>query len=273
MNLEEKERRRQKRKQDKYNKEHKIIDEVNYKICNKHHKYFPEENCWFPSTVEYFYENDKNSIDGLSPSCKRCDSKRSYENQKKDLEKHYIQQRKYYKEIRKTRKKTALRTKKRRESGKYDEWLKSEAGKRSSIKSREKRKLKEHVYYEIEWENLKRYFDYNCCYCGLSIKEHWIKYRGKIILGDFHKDHAIDQGRNDIKNMLPACGICNSEKHNKTLHEFYSLNNPNYTRERYLKIVQWLKGDYKLYILPKRRYKGQRMTERLKEVELNRNRK
>jgi len=257
-----------------YEESHRTVEgDKLQKKCNQHHTYFPEEDPWMPCTLEFYYKNKLSTKDGLNTWCKKCASKKSWENQKLDLEKCRIRHRGYYKDIRKTRNKTALRTKKRRESGKYAEWLNSEAGKRSSIKSKEKRKLKEHVYYEIEWENLKKYFGYKCCYCGLSIEEHWIKYRGKVILGDLHKDHAIDQGRNDIKNMLPACGKCNSEKHNSTLNKFYNPSNPNYTIERYLRMYQWLRYGCKQYILPKRRYKGQRMIERLNEVECSKYKK
>lgn len=268
LTIEEKERRKEKRKQNKYNSTHKMINGIDHKLCDKHHIFFPEESPWVPSTTEYFYYNDKNTLDYLHPECKRCGIEKGKQWVKDNKEKHRDRARISYKEnkwdIKGVMRKSA---KNRRENGKYLNWQRTKSGKESSIKAREKRKPKEHIMYDIEWDNLKKYFDNKCCYCGLPIEKHYIKRLGVIKQGDFHRDHVIDDGRNDLKNALPSCEVCNSEKHTKTLNEFYNLSNPNYTREKYLKIVQWLRYDYKEYILPKRRYKGQRMVARIKEVE------
>lgn len=66
-----------------YEENHKTIDGVEYKLCNKHKKFFPEESEWIPCTEEYFYRNKSNSIDGLHPRCKRCDIKSTYKNKRK----------------------------------------------------------------------------------------------------------------------------------------------------------------------------------------------
>jgi len=258
-------------REEKFKREHKLIDDIDHKICNKHHIFFPEEDPWLIATEEYFYHNDKNQSDFLHPCCKRCAIIKSRINQIENEERAKKTKLDWYKDHKELNWKRANEWKEKDHEYAlqcYNDWLKTENGKISSKSSYEKRKSKEHQIYDIEWDNLKKYFDNKCCYCGLPIEEHWIRYRGKILLGDFHKDHAIDEGRNDIKNSLPACESCNSSKHDKTLHQFYNPKNPNYTRERYLRIVEWLKGGYKPYILPKRRYKGQRMTERLKEVEM-----
>lgn len=59
-------------KKEKFEREHKLIDGINHKLCNKHHIYFPDESPWMPATEECFYHNDKNKTDHLYPYCKRC---------------------------------------------------------------------------------------------------------------------------------------------------------------------------------------------------------
>lgn len=129
------------------------------------------------------------------------------------------------------------------------------------------RKEKLHIMYEEEWESCKKYFIHKCAYCGLKIEEHYFTRDGITKLGDFHKEHVIDEGKNDLSNCIPSCAECNEEKGTKTLNEWYNINNPKYNRDRYLKIYQWYRWDYKKYILPKRVKAHQRMIDRLKEVE------
>jgi hypothetical protein len=230
---------------------------------------------WLVENLINFYLVNKSKPElGFTPRCRKCTIKKSHLYQvdhEKESKKIKIDWYKEHKELNWERANQWKEQDPEYALQCYREWQKSENGKLSSIKSREKRKPKEHVIYDIEWINTKKYFGDACAYCSLPIGEHWILYRGKTILGDLHKDHVIDDGRNDIKNSLPACESCNSSKHRKTLNEFYNPNNPNYTKERYLRIVEWLKGGYKPYILPKRRYKRQRMTARIKEVEQAKN--
>jgi hypothetical protein len=107
-----------------------------------------------------------------------------------------------------------------------------------------------HKTHEItpeEWENCKNYFNYRCAYCNLAIEEHYIKYKGKLRLGDFHKDHVNHKGANDLSNCIPACKICNSSKHQYTIDEWYNLENENFSTERLDKIIKWLDKDFLEY--------------------------
>ena len=90
-------------------------------------------------------------------------------------------------------------------------------------------------------------------------------------LYDFHKEHVVDEGKNDLRNCIPSCNKCNSQKNTNSLNNWYNITNPNYTYERYCKIYQWIRYDHKKYIMPKRRYKWQNMNERLKEIEQYKN--
>jgi hypothetical protein len=74
----------------------------------------------------------------------------------------------------------------------------------------------------------------------------------KINKQDLHKEHLIDCGRNDLKNCVPSCKSCNSEKHTDSLNNWYNSNNPKYTVEKYLKIYLWIRFECKKYIKRKR---------------------
>jgi hypothetical protein len=225
------------------------------KKCNKHYLWFPNENDWFPCTSEYFYTNDKNKTDGLSPTCKECEKqaalKWAEDNRAKWLEHNKRMNAK-------PEKKKAIKElmKKYRDDGRYAEWCKINSDKVNQY-SRNRRQTKEHRVTDKEWDNCKFYFNHRCAYCGLPIEEHYIKRKGNFIWMDFHKEHAYDNGRNDIKNLLPSCNSCNSEKNTKAFHSWYNPNNPKYTYERYHKIYLWLRYDCYKYIekkKPKQKY-------------------
>lgn len=201
-----------------------------------------------PTTVEYFYKN-KSSSDGLHSWCKECTKKRASKWQKDNPER--------YKEIRKgTEEKPRTKLLKREmnqrllKEGKRKDWQNNNKDKISEY-VRNKRENKTHNISNEEWENCKNYFHYRCAYCGLAIEEHYIRFKGQIRLGDFHREHVDDKGANDLSNCIPACKSCNSKKNILTLDEWYSNENELcgcYSFERLLKIFKWLKEDYKQYI-------------------------
>ncbi|RNB59424.1 hypothetical protein EDM57_04590 [Brevibacillus gelatini] len=75
---------------------------------------------------------------------------------------------------------------------------------------------------------------------------------------DLHKEHVIHDGRNDLKNCVPSCRSCNSEKNTRTLNDWYNKNNPKYTYERYFRIYQWMRYDCLKFIKKKRKKKTTR---------------
>lgn len=107
---------------------------------------------------------------------------------------------------------------------------------------------KMHDISDEEWENCKQYFNHRCSYCGLAIEEHYINHKGKITLGDFHKEHVDDNGSNDLLNCIPSCKSCNSKKHTSSLEDWYGESNPVYSVEREYRIYKWLNGDCYKYI-------------------------
>lgn len=221
-----------------------------YKKCAYHHKVFPEENEWFPCTNEYFYINKKNSKDGLYPECKRCSSKRAYNRENIDKEGAKEYKHKYYIDNKEKR----LTSFKKRYNIKKDEWkiyysnyLKNNPDKINQY-SAFRRQHKIHNITKKEWDECKKYFNNSCAYCGLPVEDHYRMYAGKLQKIDLHKEHVNHEGDNNLSNCVPSCQICNSEKHKKTLDEFYNSNNSNFTLERYNKIIQWINKDYKYII-------------------------
>jgi len=58
--------------------------------------------------------------------------------------------------------------------------------------------------------------------------------------------------------MIKSCINCNSSKRKKNFEEWYNINNPRHSIEKYDKIIKWIIKDHKLYIeekKPKRIYK------------------
>jgi len=257
----------------KYKDYHKTENNITYKKC---------QDCmdWFEMNLINFGK-DKGTKDGFNVRCKEC--QRIYQEQyyldtrDHQLEKSKIYQRKHWDEQSKRFKKWY------RENKEYmteinDKWLEENKEKKKiylrwyrrlfkdKINSYSKNKRKHDVTTK-EWEACKKYFIHRCCYCGLAIEEHYFTRMGVTKLGDFHKEHACDQGRNDIKNLLPSCGDCNSAKHAKAFHDFYNPSNANYTIERYLRIVQWLRYDCLKYAEPK----DKKMRSKITKLKASRN--
>lgn len=258
LSPEEKQKRKDIRNKEKYNKEHKIINGINCKICSMHNKCFPEENSWFPSNLDYFYKNVSNSVDGLSNRCKKCEKVRAMQWKKDNPEQLKISNKK---QNDKPEHKALHREveRKRREEGKAREW--TQRNKDKVKLSNKKRKEKNHDINKTEWIACKEYFkdkdgDYCCAYCGLKIQNHFRKYRDKIQKIDLHKEHVIFNGADDLSNCIPSCQSCNSEKHESSLDEWYNKDNIKFSKKRYDKIQKWLNEDYKKYIILNKKPKG-----------------
>ena len=198
---------------------------------------------------DFYYRNDKNNLDGFFPYCKLCGIEKSKARQK-SLGQEIIN---YVKDQHKLKGKEYWEY--QHEYNQDHKELNSENGKRWRESNPDKlkqynikRAAKNHKISKLEWIRCKEYFNNSCAYCGLPIEEHFIKYKGKIILGDFHKEHMDHDGRNDVSNCIPSCKICNSEKRAKSFDEWYDENNSKYSKERYDKIFKWINEDYVLTI-------------------------
>jgi len=236
----------ERRRQEKYNKTHKIINGIDHKFCNTHYEYFPEEDPWFPATLEYYYKNISSNVDGLYPNCKKCGSQKAIEQWKDDPIKH----REAHKKYEKTSKFKQWTKKNREDQKEYLIQYRKDNKEKLNTYCKERRMHKKHNINGLEWTKCKEYFNNACAYCGLPIEDHYNIYKGELRKEDLQKEHVIHDGINDLSNCIPACKSCNSSKHESTLDEWYNSDNPNFTEEKYNKIIQWITEEYKQYIMP-----------------------
>ena len=245
---------REERKQWYYEQTHKIIDGVVYKQCSKCGE-------WKLETIEYFYMRNKSKPElGFCSECSDCTRKDSlnyhYENRDGLIAKKRI----WYQE---NREKEIERDRQHRLENLEYHQMKDRKWRENNPEKTKKYSIyrylhKKHNINNQEWENCKKYFDYKCAYCGLPIEEHYYTRNGITKLGDFHKEHFNHNGSNGLENCVPSCENCNSSKRKKNFEEWYNINNPRHSIEKYDKIIKWIIEDHKLYIeekKPKRIYK------------------
>jgi hypothetical protein len=225
---EEKKQRAEQRKQEKYDKEHKIINGVIFKWC---------KSCkdWIQMDDEHFYKNKKNSTDGYYPECKQCSIKRTIKWQEDNPEQYakliYERGKNPSKQRLKTLNRQGL---KQRLKGYNLEWSRNNPNKLKEY--RLKRELnKTHEISKEELKELYEYADSKCMFCDMT--EEYAKY----LYGEkLHKDHAYNDGSNGINNCILACKGCNCSKHKKDWDEWFTPDNPIYDEVNYNRIKAWL---------------------------------
>lgn len=244
LTLEEINKRKEERRQDKYNKTHKMINNIDHKLCNKHHIYFPEEDPWLPSTNEFFYHNNKNSIDFLNPECKKCSVSKATIWIKENPE--------LFKQS-------------------YKRYMKTDSWKAYKIENNKKTKdimskwrkdnpdlckiyAEQHRSHDItdkEWKLCQEVFQFKCAYCDKTLEQQYQQNNEQ-----FHKEHVEHEGYNDIRNCVPACTQCNSKKRQKTINELYENNEIKaFTKDKYDFIMWWCTDGFQKYIEYKPPYK------------------
>jgi 5-methylcytosine-specific restriction endonuclease McrA len=72
-------------------------------------------------------------------------------------------------------------------------------------------------------------------YCGMTEVEAKQKFNERL-----HRDHAYNNGSNEIDNCILACKSCNCTKHKRDWDEWYTSELEFYSEERKNKIEQWL---------------------------------
>ena len=214
-----------------------------------------------PKTDEFFYKQKvntktKGTYYNFTSWCRNCNNIRAAKYRENNIDECRKRELDYYyaDDDRRERKKDGYRkhSKDNREvySQRLSEWQKS-----NPEKVRENRLFREmhktHTITKREWYYCKLYFENSCAYCGIDIKDHYITFRKKVQLGDFHKEHVNHNGENDLSNCIPACKSCNCSKHNINFDDWYNVNNDRYTEERYIKILNWANGDYSKFIKKK----------------------
>ena len=238
MTLEIKERKRQ----EKFEQTHKLINGIDHKFCNQHETFFSKESPWLPATSEYFYNNKSNGIDGLNTWCKKCSVIKSGLVFQANRERSYASHRKYQQtdKWKAYSKRNQITSKSKR-----SEWRRKNHNK-IKIYSQ---KHRQHDITEPEWRKELEVFDHKCAYCGIT-EEESIKTQGQKL----HKEHVDCNGYNDLRNAVPACRSCNSAKHEDSLDEWYTKQG-FFTEERYNKIKWWINEGYKNYIENKPPYR------------------
>lgn len=243
----------ERKRKEKLEREHKMINGEDHKLCSKHQIHFPEEDIWFPATFEYFY-NSKNKTDGLHSYCKRCAAVRANINTKENYDRFLAS----YKKYTKGPKHKAFRKKKyamQLEKGQHKAWCDANPDKVKGYTENHR----EHDIEQSEWVANLNFFENSCAYCGLPAEKHFATRNGKEIIMSLHMEHVDDEGYNDVRNCVPACRSCNSGKCRKTIDEFMETGFvEGFTQDKYDKIIKWTTEEYKKYITDKPPYRVKR---------------
>ena len=204
---------------------------------------------WFSCNSEYFYINKSNKTDGLYPYCKKCASNKVIKKYKIDPEQYKKRAKKQHEkspEYFAQKHKKYWNKNKEKASQRARDFRKNNPD-RISKYSKSWQERKAHTITEKEWSNCKKYFENSCAYCGLLLNKHYKKHNGELISIDFHKEHVIDNGFNDLSNCVPSCSSCNSSKWKHELNKWYNSENSIFTIERYKKIIKWIEIDHLRY--------------------------
>lgn len=216
-----------------YEECHKLINEIEYKLCS-------DCNEWQPLTDEYYYKNDNNKVDGFNPYCKECTKRRSVKWQKENRDKSLGYLRKANSKPHRKQQQQELYWV-RKEKGYYKSYY--EDNKEKFKEYNQNRKQKNHNISPEEWISCKQYFNNECAYCGMPLEVH-----KKLHSQDLHREHVDPNGADDLSNCVPSCRICNVRKKLIPLNEWYNEDNRVYNEDKLNKIYKWLYEDYKEYI-------------------------
>lgn len=239
LTTEQKKKNKQERRIEKWNKVHKIENDIIYKWCNSGQH-------WVEENDDNFYKSRCNSIDGYYPDCKPCSIRDGIQWVKDNREKHNKYKRQVYKENRFNAREIIKKSNQRRkELGKEKEWQQQNPDKVRYYSSLHRN----HDVNTNEYNAMLKVFNYECAYCGMSLQEHKKKYNEKL-----HNDHIDEDGYNDLRNDVPACKGCNCSKHESTLEEWYPKQD-FFSEERLNKVIWWTTEGYKDYIEDKPPYR------------------
>lgn len=195
-------------------------------------------------SLEYFYKNDKNKLDGLYPECKECSKKKSIESRIRNREGWLASciKRNAKPDIKQIMRETAKR---QRERGDQKEW-------RQKNKERVRELAKNHRIHDVSTKEeyaMLKVFGFKCAYCGMTLEEHKKLHRQKL-----HNDHVDHEGYNDLRNDVCACKSCNSKKHDFDMETWY--REQDFFSEGKLDFIKWwISEGYKDYIEEKLPYR------------------
>jgi len=165
------------------------------------------------------YSKSPKRIDGLNAKCFACRSA-DYKEYRKRLPRNKEKARQYAREYFKRKPPLTFEQKQARAASRrayyqrnkhkmglqHKEYLRKHPGKNAEQVSLYRERSKSKGLFRFTEKDIKKLSLATCAYCGVS---------GKMSI-----DHVMPiskGGRNSIGNILPACKICNSEKHAKFL--------------------------------------------------------
>lgn len=196
-------------------------------IKQEYDKQYREENKAHLRKIKKIYtENNK-------------EKKKEYDKNRYELNKEYFSERskRYYKqnaEIIKANSQKWYEENKEYANKQSLEWHRRNREKSHFIKSRNRYKRKQQAkdlpcsFTKKDWLTTKKYFNYECAYCGVKSK--------------LTQDHFIPVskgGEYTINNIVPVCKSCNSSKLNKDFQEWYP-EQEFYNIKREKKIYEYL---------------------------------
>lgn len=172
------------------------------------------------------------------PYCKKCASKKAYQNELNNEESRKRQNSDRVKARRAKTKRKWHQENKEHEREYQRKWRQNN---REKLKEYNLNKLanKTHDISNTEWNSCKEYFDNSCAYCGMSEEAAKEKYGQQL-----HKEHVNHEGSNKLENCVPACKGCNSSKHTFSIKEWYNEENERYSQERKDKVNKWINKEY-----------------------------
>jgi 5-methylcytosine-specific restriction endonuclease McrA len=208
---------------------------------------------FYPATEEFFYKQirrtkTKGTFYVLSSHCKTCTRvvNKEHGRQNKDKRKEYFQE--YYSE---NKEKVLQQQKEYRYENwdirheKHKEWIRNNKSKSKEYRD-DRISKKYHEINDEEWNDCLHYFSYSCAYCGIPEEKAIEQFNNRL-----HKEHVEHDGENDLSNAVPACKKCNSRKWLYELDDWYNDQNPVYDIERHSRVINWISGDYEIFIKEK----------------------
>jgi len=173
-----------------------------------------------PATSEYFSKDKirKSGKQGIQGICRDCRKERAREYHKTHRKQESIKQ-KEYRQVNKASKVASDR--------KYQREHITE--RKISGHKRKARKLSlPNTLTVAQWEKVKEFFDFKCCYCG----------KEKSLAQD-HFLALSSGGEYAITNIVPSCQSCNSSKGPRSFFTWYK-SQPFYSKKREDKILKYL---------------------------------
>lgn len=209
----------------------------------------------YPATEEYFSKL-KVSKDKLNYFCKKCNSikcKTHYSKNKEKAREYYknhvdeIRERdknkkqqkieylkNYYKNNSEKLKERARTYRKNNIEWKklYDKTYGQNNKEKINIISQRRRAKEKNLSRELtynQWEEIKKYFNYKCAYCG----------KADDSLQQEHFVPVYKNGEYSANNIIPSCKTCNASKGVKEFNEWYP-SYKHYSKRRENKILKYL---------------------------------